>query len=169
MRDVLWEDIFKFSASATSEFCDWVQVGIDVYILHRKYQIKLHSSPLFSAASTAAIVHRNHFFRLYQQNKSFKSKVKFRQASNGCKRFIQAAKLAYANEKKETPPLPRNFALKTFGELLIVFSAKVNLLYLLYSATGRCWLLHLIKQNYLLKTFLRTLTLMTQVFLCFPF
>ena len=102
MRAVLWEDIFKFSASATSEFCDWVQVGIDVYILHRKYQIKLHSSPLFSAASTAAIVHRNHFFRLYQQNKSFESKVKFRQASNRCKRVLEAAKLAYANKTKES-------------------------------------------------------------------
>ena len=102
MRDVLWEDIFKFSASATSEFCDWVQVGIDVYILHRKYQIKLHSSPLFSAASTAAIVHRNHFFRLYQQNKSSESKGKFRQASNRCKRVLEAAKLAYANKTKES-------------------------------------------------------------------
>ena len=35
LRDVLWEDIFKPSASAAvSEFCEWVQVGIDVYILH---------------------------------------------------------------------------------------------------------------------------------------
>ena len=38
LRDVPWEDIFKLSASAVaSEFCDWVQVGIDVYIPHRKY------------------------------------------------------------------------------------------------------------------------------------
>ena len=59
LRDVLWEDIFKLGASATgSEFCEWVQVGIDVYIHHRKYQVKPDSSPWFSAA--AAIVHRNH-------------------------------------------------------------------------------------------------------------
>ena len=46
LRDVPWKDIFKLSASAAaSEFCDWVQVGIDVYIPHRKYQVKLHSSP----------------------------------------------------------------------------------------------------------------------------
>ena len=33
LRDVLWEDIFKLSASAAaSEFYEWVQVGIDVYI-----------------------------------------------------------------------------------------------------------------------------------------
>ena len=43
LRDVSWEDIFKLSASeAASEFCEWVQVGIDVYIPHRKYQVKHH-------------------------------------------------------------------------------------------------------------------------------
>ena len=46
LRDLPWEDIFQLSASpAASEFCEWVQVGIDVHIPHRKYQIKLHSSP----------------------------------------------------------------------------------------------------------------------------
>ena len=64
LRDVPWKDIFKFGASAAaSEFCEWVQVGTDVYISHRKYQVKPHSSPWFSAACAAAIVHRNHFFR----------------------------------------------------------------------------------------------------------
>ena len=63
LRNVPWEDIFKLSASAAaSEFCEWVQVGIDVYIPHRKYQVKPHSSPRFSAACAGAIVHRNHFF-----------------------------------------------------------------------------------------------------------
>ena len=63
LRDVPWEDISKISASAaTSEFYEWVQVGIDVHISHRKYQVKSHSSPWFSAACAAAIVHRNHFF-----------------------------------------------------------------------------------------------------------
>ena len=101
LRDVPWEDIFKLGAfGAASEFCEWVQVGIDVYIPHRKYQVKPHSSPWFSAACAAAIVHRNHFFRLYQQNKSCESKVKFRQASNHCKRVLEAAKLAYATKTR---------------------------------------------------------------------
>ena len=101
-RDVPWEHIFKLSASAAaSEFCQWVQVRI-VYIPHLKYQVKPHSSPWFSAACAAAIVHRNHFFRLYQQNKSSESKVKFRQASNCCKGVLQASKLAYANKTKES-------------------------------------------------------------------
>ena len=68
LRDVPWEDITKLSASAAaSVFCQWIQVGIDVYIPHRKYQVKPHSSSWFSAACAAAIVHRNHFFRLYQR------------------------------------------------------------------------------------------------------
>ena len=66
-RDVPWEDIFKLgvSAAAASEFCEWVRVEIDVYIPHRKYQVKPHSSPWFSASSAAVIVHGNHFFHLH--------------------------------------------------------------------------------------------------------
>ena len=88
--------------AAASEFCEWFQVGIDVYIPHRKYQVKPHSSPWFSAACAAAIVHRNHFFRSYQREKSSDSKVKFRQASNRCKRVLGDTKLAYANKTKES-------------------------------------------------------------------
>ena len=52
LRDVPWEDIFKLSASAAaSEFCEWVQVGINVYIPHQKYHIKAHSYPWFTAAA----------------------------------------------------------------------------------------------------------------------
>ena len=103
LRDVPWEDIFKLGPSAAaSEFCEWVQVGIDASIPHRKYQVKPQSSLWFSAACAAAIVHRNHFFRLSQREKSSDSKVKFRQASNRCKRVLEAAKLAYANKTKES-------------------------------------------------------------------
>ena len=57
---------FKLGASvAASEFCECTQVGIDVYIPHRKYQVKPHLSPWFPAACAAAIIHRNHFFCLY--------------------------------------------------------------------------------------------------------
>ena len=50
-----------------------------------------------------------------------------------------------------------------FGKLLIAFLTKVNLLYLLSLTSLRCCLLHLIKQNCLLETFLRTLILKTEV------
>ena len=90
LRDVPWEDVFKLGVSAAAwEFCEWDQVGIDVYIPHRKYQVKPNSSsPLFSATCAGAIAHRNHFFHLYQKGKSFTSKTKFRQASNCCKRVL---------------------------------------------------------------------------------
>ena len=70
-----------------------------ICISHPKYQVKPHSSPWFSGA---AIVHRNHFFCLYQQDKSSKSKVKFRQASNCCIRVLKAATLAFADKTKDS-------------------------------------------------------------------
>ena len=102
LRDVPWENIFKLSASTASEFCEWDEVGIDVYIPYRKYQVKPYLSPWFSAASTAAIVHRNDFFCLYQKDKSSESKVKFRQNSNRCKSVLEAAKVAYVNKIKDS-------------------------------------------------------------------
>ena len=140
---------------------------------HCKYQVKPHSFLCFSAACAAAIVHMNCFLHLYQQNKSSESKVTFRQGSNPCKRVLGVSKLAYANKTKESREesiTSQKLGSRTFGKLHIVFSRKVNLLYLLYSTSQRCCLLHLIKQNCLLKTFRRTLILTTQVSLyLFPF
>ena len=39
---------------------------------------------------------------MYQQNKSSESKVKFKQASNCCKRVLEATKLAYAIKTKKS-------------------------------------------------------------------
>ena len=39
---------------------------------------------------------------MYQQNRFSKSKEKFREASNSCKRVFKAPKLAYANKIKES-------------------------------------------------------------------
>ena len=38
---------------------------------------------------------------MYQQNESSESKVKFRQATNRCKRVFEAAKLAYATKTRK--------------------------------------------------------------------
>ena len=100
LRDVPWESIFKLGASAAArEFCEWVQVEIDVYISLIE-NITSHSSPWFSTACAAAVAHRNYFFHLHQYDKSSASKVKFRQTSNRCKRVLEAAKLAYANKTR---------------------------------------------------------------------
>ena len=39
---------------------------------------------------------------MYQNDKSFDSKVKFRQASNCCKKILEAAKLAYGDKIKQS-------------------------------------------------------------------
>ena len=77
-------------------------IYIYIYIPHKKYQLKPHSYPGFSAASGAVIVHMNHFFPLYQKDKSSDSKENVIQASNSCKSVPEAAKLAYANKTKES-------------------------------------------------------------------
>ena len=101
LRDVPQEEIFKLSTSTASKFCEKVQVVIDVYISHRKYQVKPHLSPWFPAASAAAIFNRNPFFRLNQQNKSSESKVNLTKASNHCKSILKAAKLEYDYKTKQ--------------------------------------------------------------------
>ena len=101
LRDVPWEDIFKLGASAAaSEFSEWVQVGTDAYVPQKISGQASLISMVFSAACTAVIAHRNHFFCLYQKDKSSVSEVKFRQASNRYKRILEAAKLAYANKTR---------------------------------------------------------------------
>ena len=54
------ERYLRFGASdAASEFCEWVQVGIDVYIRHGKYQVKpqnLHGFQLLVNLSAHFIV-----------------------------------------------------------------------------------------------------------------
>ena len=162
LRDVPWEDIFKLSVSTVaSEFCEWLQVRIDVYIPHRKYQVKPHSSPWLSAACAAVIVHRNHFFRWCQKDKSSESNAKFRQANNRCKRVLEVAKLAYANKTKESI-ISQKLGSRDFWQIAnSVLNKGKSAVPPLFSGPG-CCLLHLIKQNFLLKTFLRTLILVTQ-------
>ena len=153
------------TSTVALKFCEWVQVVTDVNIPNRKYQVKLHRFSSFSAACAASITHKKHFFRLYQQNKCFVSKAKLRQASNCYKRVLQAAKLPYTNKQRCLSP-PGNVALANVGELQKVFSTKVNLLFLLYSTVPKhCFLhfLHLIKQKCFLKSFLKTLILITQL------
>ena len=54
------------------------------------------------------LLQKSFFFHLHQQNTSSESQVKFRKASNYCKRVLQLAKLAYANKTKEAITLWSN-------------------------------------------------------------
>ena len=156
LRDVAWEDVFKLSASAAaSEICEWIQVGIDVYIPHRKYQLKSHWSPWFSAACAAAIVHRNHF-RLHQKEKSSDSKVRFRQASYHYKRVLEAVKPAYANKTKESITFQKLDSRVFWRIANSVLNKGKSGIPPLFDGPE-------LLQNCLLKTFLRTLILMNMV------
>ena len=113
-----------------------VLIGIDVY-----------TPPWFSAACAAAIVHRNHFFVCTKRiNFSILKYILYRLVIVA-KAFLKLLNL-HMLIKQKSLLLPRNLALVTFGELLIVFSTKVNLLYILYSAVERYCLVHLIKQSF---------------------
>ena len=149
LRDGPWEDVFKLSAS---EFCEWVQVGIDVYIPHCRYQVKPHSSPWFSAACAAAIVHRNHFFVCTNKINLLNLQSNSDRLAIIAKGFLKLPNLHMLLNQK-SPSLPINLALGTFGRWLILFSTKVT--EVLSSASD--------KAKYLLKTFPITLILMTLV------
>ena len=96
---------FSLSTHLLMFLIGWVGSGWNwcIYPPHRRYQVKPHSSPWFSAICAAAIVH---FFCLDQQNKSSEFKVKFRQANNLCKKVVGATKLAIISSRVGTPPPP---------------------------------------------------------------
>ena len=113
-----------------------------ISIPHRKYQVKPHQCLWFSAACAAAMAHRNHFYCLYQQIKSFESTVKFRWVSNHCKRVLEAAKLPYVNKTKESMT-SQKLGSRDFWQIPNSPKRKVNLLYLVYLTAQKCCLLHL--------------------------
>ena len=131
--------------------------SIDVYIPLRKYQLKPHLSRWCSAACTAAIIHRNPFFFVCTNRIN---RLNLKESSDRlvivANRFLKLPNLHMLIK------LSRNLALGTLGKLPIVFSRKANLLCLLNSTAHRRCLLHLIKQNSLIETLLRTLILLIQ-------
>ena len=144
------------------EFCEWFKVGIDAYMPYQRYQVKPHSSLWFSAACAAAIVHRNDFFCFYEKDKSSASKVNFRKASNCCKRIVEAAKVAYVNKSPSWQKMTKEsitsqkLRSRDFWEIA---SSVLN-----KSKSGLPPLFSRSEVLYkLLKTFLRTLILMSQV------
>ena len=99
---------------------------------------------------------------MYQKDKSSDSKVNFRQASNRCKRVLEAAKLAYANKTKESitsQKLGSRDFWRIANSVLNKGKSAIPTLFngpeVLSSAYD--------KENCLLKTFLITLVLITQL------
>ena len=91
-----WLDIFKYDATYTAkEIAEWVEISIDCYIPHRKFQLKPHSTP-WSTLCAAAIAHRNHYFYQYHQNAAPENKKLFCDSCNHCKRVLKDAISNYA-------------------------------------------------------------------------
>ena len=103
LRDVPWLDIFKHDATfAAKEISEWVEIGIDCYIPHRKFQLKPHSSPWFTPSCAAAIAHRNHYFHQYHRDATPENKKLFRDSRNHCKRVIAEARSSYAEATRRS-------------------------------------------------------------------
>ena len=103
LRDVPWKSVFRCNANkASKEFSEWVQVGIDCFIPHRKFQMKPHSLPWFSPACAYAIAHRNHYFHQYHRSGSDENKALFNGARNRCKKVLERAKAEYAEATQQS-------------------------------------------------------------------
>ena len=96
-RDAPLDNFFSLSAdNCEAEITKWIQSGIESFVPHRRFQVKPHSSPWFSAACAAAISHRNHFFRQYCRNTTPENKRLFSTARNRCRKVLDDAKAAYS-------------------------------------------------------------------------
>ena len=103
LRDVPWSDIFSHDTTvAAKELSEWVEIGIDCYIPHRKFQLKPHSSPWFTPSCAAAIAHRNHYFHRYHRDATPDNKKLFNDSRNHCKRVITEAKSSYAEATRHS-------------------------------------------------------------------
>ena len=153
LRDVLREDVFKHDTSAgAAEFCEWVQVGNEVYTPHRKYHAQCH---FYGCTATLA---QNTYFvctnRIYLKWLIWSSDRLVIVA----KRFLKPPNLFMLTKPKSILPWVTFQKLGSHNFLLIANSVlnEVKSAILLYLMVLMCFLLHLIKQNFLLKTFLRT-------------
>ena len=99
LRDVPWEDIFKLSAFAAASEILWVGSGWN-WCIYPSLYASGQTSLIFLVFSCLCCCHSSQksLFYLYQQNISSESKVKFRQASNSCRKVLES----YANKTKES-------------------------------------------------------------------
>ena len=121
-RDVPWGDIFKICASAVaSKFCD--------------FRLKLmHVSLTISMRSGLTHLHRFQLLALLPQFTEitffvYTTKINLLNLKESSDRLAIVAKGFLKLIKQKTPSFPRNLTISFFGELPIVFSTKVNLLY----------------------------------------
>ena len=88
------------SSTAASEFRGRVHVGITVYIPHRIYRLKSYLHEFQLLVLLPYLMEMTYFLCTNRIN--LVSKGKFRQTSDRCKRVLEATKLNYANQRKES-------------------------------------------------------------------
>ena len=101
LRDLPWEDVFSLSAdSCATEIAEWLRIGIEEFIPHRRYQVKPHSVPWYSPDCSAAIATRNHHFHRKRSNPSVSNLASFRRARKDCSKVLKSAKTRYSESTK---------------------------------------------------------------------
>ena len=98
---------------------------------------------------------------MYRQNKASESKANFTHASNRCERVLEAAKLAYANKAKESITSQKLGSRDFWRIANSVANKGKSAIPPLFNDPGV--LSSVSDKAKLLKTFLRTLILMTRV------
>ena len=111
-RDADWDGLRNFIANipkeklsgdptvAAQELLEWIQVGIEIYVPSKTYQVRPASQPWFTPECSAAIAHRNHYFHRYQRNMTTTNRRLFKQARASCKRVLSTAKANYASRTR---------------------------------------------------------------------
>ena len=77
------------AAAAATEFCEWLQVGVDVLHFHQKDNAKPHSTSKLSTCDVV-VAQRYCIFHLCQQIRSPVPNPKVRQASYPCLSVLES-------------------------------------------------------------------------------
>ena len=136
-RDVPWLDIFGHNVNqAGKKISDWIQIGIDCFIPHRKYQMKPDSLPWFTPSAIAHIV--IFIFTSFIGRKLGRMRSSLVLLGNIVKGFL----------KRPNPTMLMQLAAallplsildhENFGEYLAVFLTEVSLQFPLFLMGQRC-------------------------------
>ena len=107
---------------------------------------------------TMIVPHKNRSFYLFQQDKSSVSTSKIRHIEH----VFEFVKLDYNSQTREHMTY-KKADFRNVWWIINSVSTKVSVLFFLYIIVVRYCLLHLIRQRFLLKSFLTTIILLTQL------
>ena len=175
----LFECVSQFFVGLALKGLTWVLlllflIFISGFWLYLMYLIHLLLSKRIS--SSISLIHGFHLFCYFDWSKKITLLIRTNRIDLIClgqssdKKVIVATVILNLTNSQGGLLLPRNLVQVTFGDLKILFSTKVNLLFLLF-----CWIkvksctLHLVRKNCAWKShFLKSLLIYFQVVLYLP-